>query len=220
MKAKDFNTEQVDGEDGLIAQWEGMELETPAGDTIIRPYDHQAVRPMYIAEAVIDQPGDEFGSAQTEGLIVGKRTTTVPRKYVDPPIKTDYEPYVTPYDVTFNATKQTADENAPPMDVEFAVSALRGQRPYTMKLDADGDDNVDKEWTDIQGEGRTYTFTYEEGGNYTASLTVTDNADTTVKKTIDIEVPEEAGGMSTTTIAAIVVVIIVVVAAAGYTMRS
>lgn len=76
----------------LIKAWEGMELETPLGPTLIRPKDHQGVRPMYIARAVVDSAEDDIGSSDTVGLIIGKRMTEVPRKFIDPPIKTDYEP--------------------------------------------------------------------------------------------------------------------------------
>ncbi|MFW6104538.1 MAG: ABC transporter substrate-binding protein, partial [Candidatus Bipolaricaulota bacterium] len=83
---------RVSDPEGLIKAWEGMELETPLGETLIRPRDHQAVRPMFIAKAVMDTEEDEIGFSDTVGLIIGERMTKVPREYIDPPIKTDYEP--------------------------------------------------------------------------------------------------------------------------------
>ncbi|MFB6290402.1 MAG: ABC transporter substrate-binding protein [Candidatus Bipolaricaulia bacterium] len=82
----------VSDPEGLIKAWEGMELQTPLGKTLIRPRDHQAVRPMFIAKAVKDKKENEIGTSDTVGLLIGKRLTKVPRKYIDPPIKTDYEP--------------------------------------------------------------------------------------------------------------------------------
>lgn len=78
--------------ESLIKAWEGMELETPLGDTLIRPQDHQAVRPIYIAKAVKDTEENEIGTEGTLGLLIGKKMETVPKEYIDPPIKTDYEP--------------------------------------------------------------------------------------------------------------------------------
>lgn len=82
----------VDKPESLIKAWEGMELQTPLGQTLIRPRDHQAVRPMFIAKAVKDTEENEIGSSDTLGLLIGKRLYKVPRKYIDPPIKTDYQP--------------------------------------------------------------------------------------------------------------------------------
>lgn len=82
----------VSNPDSLIKAWEGMELQTPLGDTLIRPRDHQGVRPMFIAKAIKDTEEDELGTSDTDGLIIGERLTKVPREFIDPPIKTDYEP--------------------------------------------------------------------------------------------------------------------------------
>lgn len=82
----------VSSPDSLIRAWEGMELRTPLGETLIRPEDHQGVRPMYIARAVLDTAEDDIGTSDTVGLIIGERMTEVPREFIDPPINTDYEP--------------------------------------------------------------------------------------------------------------------------------
>ncbi len=220
LNEQDFDVDTVKGEDGLIAQWEGMELDTPLGSTLIRPYDHQAVRPMYIGKAVVDEPGDDFGSEETEGLIVGERVVKVPRKFVDPPIKTDYEPYVTPYEVNFEFSEVTPDDEAPPQEVEFTVEALRGQQPYTMDFDFDGDGTFENTVTGITAS-TSIMHTYEEGGEYNVTVNVIDNQETQVQKSQTVTVPSSGiGGMSTTTIAAIIVIIIVIIAIAAFGMRS
>lgn len=210
LKNQDYVIEgNVTGENGLIAEWEGMELQTPYGSTYIRPYDHQAVRPMTIAKVVMD---NESGS-ETEGLLIAERVKEIPRKFVDPPIKTDYVPYVTPYEVTASKNVVTPEENAPPMTVDFSAEALQGKEPYTYSWDF-GDDST--------GSGASVSHEYQEGGEYTVTLTVGDSADSLVKKTLSVSVPTKGGGGGTSTLVwvAIAVVIIVVIGVVGYTQRS
>ncbi len=187
LEQNDWEASPVRGDGGLISIWEGMELQTPLGSTIIRPYDHQAVRPMYIAEAVIDQPNDNFGTEQTNHLIVGERIAKVPRKYIDPPIKTNYNPYVDPYQVNINYEKITPSQESPPMQIEFTIEALRGQEPYTAEIDYNNNGEIEETYTfDVEN---TTTYTFEQGGSHVVTVTVTDNAQSKVKRQKIINVP-------------------------------
>ena len=74
--------------DGMIADLEGMELETPGGYLVIRPEDHQGIREGYIARCVRDNDPD----SETYGLIIAELIEKLPPEAIAPPIKTTYEP--------------------------------------------------------------------------------------------------------------------------------
>jgi branched-chain amino acid transport system substrate-binding protein len=74
--------------DGMIADLEGMELETPGGRLVIRPEDHQGIREGYIARCVRDNDP----SSETYGLIIAELVEKLPPEAIAPPIKTTYKP--------------------------------------------------------------------------------------------------------------------------------
>lgn len=77
--------------DQMISHLEGLNITTPKGPTYLRPYDHQGLAEMYIADIVNDtKPGSE-----TENLIIARLNKTIPAMEVAPPIKTNYDPYAT-----------------------------------------------------------------------------------------------------------------------------
>lgn len=196
---KGIKSGSVSEPDNLIEAWEGMELETPLGDTLIRPRDHQGVRPMYIAEAVKDTEDNDVGREGfgTEGLIVGERIEKIPRKFVDPPVKTDYEPMVSAFNV--QVTPSTT-EGEVPLEVDFDVSTSGGVSPYEYQWEF-GDETTSQE--------QNPTHTFEESGEKTVSLSVTDDAGDTVTKEVTVNV--QSGGLPTWALALLAIVIIVII---------
>lgn len=103
-------------------------------------------------------------------------------------------------------TAAPAAENAPPT-ADLTANVTNGSAPLavgfdmggddedgdnlTWSFDADGDGEADADGTELPA---TFAFTYEEAGNYTAVLTVSDAEDSaSANVTITVEVPVEAG---------------------------
>ncbi|UCE14118.1 MAG: ABC transporter substrate-binding protein [Candidatus Heimdallarchaeota archaeon] len=92
--------------DKMISHLEGLNITCPKGPTYIRPYDHQGLAEMYIADIVNDtRPGSE-----TENLIIASLNKTIPALEVAPPIKTDYDPYATGTTTTTTAQRTFGNE--------------------------------------------------------------------------------------------------------------
>nr|AGF93090.1 ABC branched-chain amino acid transporter substrate-binding protein [uncultured organism] len=201
--------------DSLIATWEGMTLQTAYGETTIRPEDHQAMRPMFVAETQVDTDSE----STMYNALHGYTQETLSKEYVENhiPVNTDYEP-ISGLDVSIDAS---TDSGVAPVDVDFDASVSGGVSPYSY------------EWSLGNGEtatGSSAEVTYENANTdgYDVTLEVTDNAGTTGSASATVKVyesaeqqeEEEGGGMSTTVIAAAVVVVVVVVVAAVFLMRS
>lgn len=106
-----------------------------------------------------------------------------------------------------NETNETAlPENAPPT-ASLTANVTNGSAPLPVRFDLSGDDSDGDNltWTfDADGDGEadangtdlpsTFEHTFEEAGNYTAVLTVSDEEDSASSNvTITVEVPVATG---------------------------
>lgn len=142
----------------MIWVLEGMTLETPMGTTTIRPEDHQALRPMFIAKFVID----DDPKSDTYGLLIAQYVDTIPPEKCAPRILTTYTPRPKTFTVSAYATPVAGTA---PLQVSFKAEVYFGTPPYTF------------EWN--FGDGKTSTeqnpvHTFVDPGIYNVTVTATD----------------------------------------------
>jgi hypothetical protein len=182
--------------DKMIAQLEGMTLETPMGTTTIRPQDHQALRPMFVGKFVIDNDT----TSDTYGLVIGQYVDTIPAEKVTPRILTTYTPYPKTFTVTVSATPITGTA---PLTVSFTAIPTLGTPPYTYYWEF-GDGTSSNE--------QNPNHTYDHAGNYNATVICTDALGLKSSSSILIIVttPQEIPPITWVLIGVIIVLVIAV----------
>jgi branched-chain amino acid transport system substrate-binding protein len=90
----DVTNEVADLDTDLMINYleSGVTINTPKGETFLRPDDHQGLAEMYIAKAV----NDTRSGSETENLIIAELVQTLNKTYVAPPVASVWNdaPYV------------------------------------------------------------------------------------------------------------------------------
>ncbi|MEB3757036.1 MAG: ABC transporter substrate-binding protein [Desulfurococcales archaeon] len=144
--------------DRFIAYLEGRAMETPMGFTIIRPQDHQALRPYYIVKYVKDTDPN----SDTYGLLIGSYIKTIPPEKIAPRILTSYKPYPKNFTVSIVAPKTVG---VVPFEVKLSVTTQGGTPPFNCT------------WNLGNGEtatGLSITHTYQKPGIFHVNATCYD----------------------------------------------
>jgi branched-chain amino acid transport system substrate-binding protein len=126
----DVTNEVADLDTDLMINYleSGVTINTPKGETYLRPEDHQGLAEMYIAKAVNDtRPGSE-----TENLVIAELVQTLNKTYVAPPIASVWndEPYVpggfAPVTTTSTTTTTTTTTPPPAPPVDWVMIGVVG----------------------------------------------------------------------------------------------
>lgn len=169
--------------DKLIAHLEGRAMETPMGFTIIRPEDHQALRPYYVVKYVVDNNS----SSETYGLLIGSYVKTIPIEGVTPRILTTYKPFPKNFSVSINAPTNIG---VVPFKVTLSAEIVGGTEPYTCTWDL-GDGTT--------AEGLSVTHTYKSPGIYRVQLTCSDRIGLKATASLEVAAVTEQALQTTTT---------------------
>jgi len=201
--------------DKLIAHLEGRAMETPMGFTIIRPEDHQALRPFYVVRYVIDNNPN----SETYGLLIGSYVETIPIEKVTPRILTMYKPYPKSFSVSI---KVPTTIGVIPFEVTISAVIEGGTAPYKCTWDL-GDGST--------AEGLSVTHTYADPGVYTVKVKCSDYIGLTATASLEVAaVLEQAfqaatltpsvtaapAGIPASVVAAIIVAAVIVASVATY----
>lgn len=171
--------------DKLIAHLEGRAMETPMGFTIIRPEDHQALRPFYVVRYVVDDNPD----SETYGLLIGSYVETIPIEKVTPRLLTEYKPYPKRFSVSINAPSTIG---VVPFEVMLSAVIEGGTAPYTCTWDlGDG----------FTAEGLSVTHTYGDPGVYTVKVECSDYIGLKATASLKVAAVSEQAFQTTTTAA-------------------
>ena len=129
----DVTNEVADLDTDLMINYleSGVTINTPKGETYLRPDDHQGLAEMYIATAV----NDTQSGSETENLVIAELVQTLNRTYVAPPIASMWNdaPYVpggfaptTTEPTTTSPTSTTPPTTAPPPGFDMLTIGIIG----------------------------------------------------------------------------------------------
>ncbi len=129
----DVTNEVADLDTDLMINYleSGITINTPKGETYLRPDDHQGLAEMYIATAV----NDTASGSETENLVIAELVQTLNKTYVAPPVASVWngEPYVpggfaptTTEPPTTSPTTPATTPTAPPPGFDMLTIGIIG----------------------------------------------------------------------------------------------